>query len=70
MNKPAANLLPLPRHWTPPQALAALELLDLLRDRLWALYGLDIQQAWRDEHLPPIDPRQLCIPLDPDNDPF
>lgn len=67
MNKP--NLLPLPEYWTPEQALAAFELLDLLRDRLWSLYGSDIQQAWRDDLLL-ADPRQFCIPLDPDNDPF
>lgn len=67
MKKP--NRLSLPDSWTPDQALAAVELLDLLRERIWSIYGYRIQQAWRDEHLA-VDPRQLTIPLDPDIEPF
>ena len=36
-----------PTHLTPAQALAVFELLDVLRDRVWAMYGPHIQQAMR-----------------------
>ena len=55
----------LPRHWTPEQALAVFEMLDLMRDELWLAYAADIQRALRHEQQP-IDPRELLIPLDPD----
>lgn len=55
----------LPDHWTPEQALAAFELIDLLRDHLCSRYGTDIEDALRDEQQQ-LDPRQLQIPLDPD----
>lgn len=59
----------LPEHWTPKQALAAFELLDLLRDQLWAQYGPEIQRAHRRDRTPREDPRQLPIPLG-DDPPF
>lgn len=37
--------------WTPEQALAVLELLDDLRDRIWTHYGLAIQNLLREQHL-------------------
>jgi hypothetical protein len=37
----------LPEHWTPDEALAVFELLDQLRDHLYALYGHEIQRAFR-----------------------
>ena len=37
----------LPAHWTPEQALAVFELIDLLRDQLWGAYGSAIQHALR-----------------------
>jgi hypothetical protein len=55
----------LPDHWTPAQALAVFEMIDLLRDQLWLAYGTDIQLAMRDDQQHS-DPRQLRIPLDPD----
>ncbi len=39
----------LPAHWSPAQALAAFELIDLIRDELWKVYGSAIQQALRDD---------------------
>ena len=39
--------------WAPEQALAVLELLDDLRDRIWTHYGLAIQNLLREQH--PID---------------
>jgi hypothetical protein len=41
----------LPTHWTPEQALAVFEIIDLIRDRLWADYGDDIQRAIQEEQL-------------------
>lgn len=57
-----------PTGWTPAQALAAFELIDLLRDQLWAAYGPAIQQALRDDLQQP-DPHQLQIDLGGD-EPF
>jgi len=50
---PAA--LPLPEHWSPEQALAVFECLHALRESLWAMYGPQVQQAWRDQLLPEQD---------------
>ena len=48
LRKLPAHLRPLsidiPRTWTPEQALALFELIDDLRDKVWALYG-DRMQA-------------------------
>jgi hypothetical protein len=52
MTAPALRPIQLPDHWTPAQALAAFELIDLLRDQLWLAYGPAIQRAMRDDRLP------------------
>jgi len=39
----------LPTHWSPEQAVAVFEILDDLREHVWACYGLQIQQVLRDE---------------------
>jgi hypothetical protein len=57
--------LRLPDYWTPEQALAAFELIDLLRDHLCAVYGTDIHDAYRDEYQQH-DPRQLDLELESD----
>lgn len=36
---PLAVSVPIPPRWTPEQALAVLELLNALRDALWAIHG-------------------------------
>ena len=59
----------LPDHWTPAQALAVIEMIDLIRDQLWSHYADDIQRAIREDRLH-LDPRQLSFPIDQDNDPF
>jgi hypothetical protein len=51
----------LPSHWSPSQALAVFECLELIREQLCLAYGPDIQRAWRnqlvtDRPLPQIDP--------------
>ena len=40
---------PLPSYWSPEQALAVFECIELIRDQLWLAYGPDIQRAWRDQ---------------------
>ena len=37
--------------WTPEQALAVMELLDDLRDRVWTHYGLAIQDLLREQRV-------------------
>jgi hypothetical protein len=34
----------IPTYWSPEEALAVFELLDDLRDKIWAHYGLHLQQ--------------------------
>jgi hypothetical protein len=36
--------LAIPAYWSPEEALAVFELLDDLRDKIWAHYGLRLQQ--------------------------
>jgi len=45
----AAMPVTLPTDWSPEQATAAFELLDELREHIWAHYGLQIHQVLRDE---------------------
>ena len=44
--------LAVPTHWSPEQALAVLEALQVLREVVWAAYGQQAQQAWRDQLVP------------------
>jgi len=53
----------LPSHWSPTQALAVFECLELMREQLWLAYGPDIQRAWRSELVPDRAPPHL----DPDS---
>ena len=39
----------LPSDWSPDQALAVFEIMDELRERIWAHYGMQIQQALREQ---------------------
>jgi len=55
----------MPRHWTPEQALAVFECLQLLRQALWDSYGPQVQQAWREQLVPDGPPPEF----DPD-EPF
>jgi len=47
----------LPDDWTPEQALAVFELLDDLREQIWAHYQIPIQDLLREQyqHRPPAD---------------
>lgn len=53
----------LPPHWSPKQALAVFECLELLRDQLRLAYGPQIQHAWRGQLVHPRAPADL----DPDS---
>lgn len=55
----------IPRHWTPEQALAVFECLQLLRQALWDAYGPQVRQAWREQLVPDGNPPEF----DPD-EPF
>ncbi len=44
-----AGSITLPTHWSPEQAVAVFEILDELREHVWARYGLQIQQVLRNE---------------------
>ena len=48
-HRAVAGSITLPTHWSPEQAAAVFEMLDELREHVWARYGLQIQQALRDE---------------------
>ena len=52
----------LPSHWSPEQALALFECLELIRDQLWLAYGPEIQRAWRAD----LVPKRAPPDLDPD----
>ena len=53
--KPPSTGLPftipfaIPAYWTPDQALAVVELLDDLRDRIWDHYNLQLRELIADE---------------------
>lgn len=46
----------IPAHWSPEQALAVFELLDDLRDKIWAHYGLHLQQLLAEQQTTPCRP--------------
>ena len=55
-SQPPAHLRPLtveiPRSWTPEEALAVFELIDELRDKICALYNLQLQDLLRELRRP------------------
>lgn len=65
----AAGSITLPTHWSPEQAAAVFEILDELREHIWARYGLQIQQVLRDERSKPI-PAADDIDIDEADVPF
>ena len=53
--RPSASFA-VPSHWSPEQALAVLEGLQAVREAVWAVYGPQAQQAWRDQLVPDREP--------------
>ncbi len=49
---PLTISLKIPAYWTPEQAFAVVELLDDLRDRIWAHYGVQLLDQYRDQYGP------------------
>jgi hypothetical protein len=43
----------IPATWTPEQALAVFELLDDLRERIWELYNVQLQDLLREQQQSP-----------------
>ena len=39
------------QNWSPDQAMAVINLLDDLRDRIWTHYEIDLQKKLRDERV-------------------
>ncbi len=44
----------IPAYWTPEQALAVVELLDDLRERIWAHYDVQLLDLIQAEHQPAV----------------
>jgi hypothetical protein len=44
--------LEIPAYWTPEQAFAVVELLDDLRDRIWAHYSTQLLDQYREQYGP------------------
>ena len=65
----AAGSITLPNHWSPEQAVAVFEMLDELREHVWARYGVQIQQVLRDERTT-ADPAAGHIDIDEADVPF
>jgi hypothetical protein len=65
MSRRNRKLPALPDSWSPAQALAAFELIDLIRDQLWAAYGPAIQRALREDLVHARSPRTLPDGQDP-----
>ena len=55
--------------WSPEQAFAVVELLDDLRDRIWAHYALALIDEYRDQFAP-VSCGDPAASYDPDNPPF
>jgi hypothetical protein len=58
MNQPTSTrtlltmTLAIPAYWTPDQALAVVELLDDLRELIWAHYGMQLIDEVREQNMP------------------
>ena len=65
----AAGSITLPTHWSPEQAVAVFEILDELREHVWARYSVQIQQVLRDERST-ADPAAGDIDIDEADVPF
>ena len=54
----------LPKHWSPEQALAVVELLDDLRHQIWAHYQMPLLELVREQRILHDEPEHLNPPLD------
>ena len=59
--------LAIPTYWTPEQAIAVFELIDDLRERIWSIYQINLQDLTRQQRQSaPVD----HIEIDDDDLPF
>ena len=56
--------LAIPAYWSPEEALAVVDLIDDLRDKIWAHYGLQLQDLIAEQHQP--KPRDQPDPTQPE----
>lgn len=56
-----------PAHWSPEQATAVFEFVDVLREEIWSRYGLQIQQVLRNDRVTthPFEQMDIDESLDP-----
>ncbi len=62
------QLFAIPADWSAEQAMAVVELLDELRERIWARYVLQFDVAYRAHYAP--GPSAIPPALPADEDPF
>jgi hypothetical protein len=55
----------IPATWTPEQALAVYDLLDELREKIWAHYDLQLMELIREDRCPPAHDTGNVEPQDP-----
>ena len=60
----------IPAYWTPDQALAVVELLDDLRELIWAHYGLQMIDEFRQQNMPRGSDQHDTKHDAPDDQPF
>ena len=58
----------LPDDWTPQQALAVVELLDDLRERIWAHYQVELHEILREQRT--ASPSAVPVDADSTDSPF
>jgi hypothetical protein len=56
-----------PAHWSPEQATAVFEFLDVLREDIWRRYGLQIQRVLRNDRVTthPFEQTDIDESIDP-----
>ena len=64
---PHAIPLPIPTYWTPEQAIAVFELVDDLRETIWSIYQIRLQDLTRQQRQSAVIDR---IEIDDDDLPF
>jgi hypothetical protein len=59
------RLTQLATHWEPDEALAMIQLLDQLKERLWSVYGEEIiRQEYASQKHRKLDEEQLALDFD------
>jgi hypothetical protein len=65
MKLPPPSATDIPHDWTPEQALAVVELLDDLRERIWVHYDAKLFELIREQRLPGSAEQSSSIADDP-----